>query len=847
MASNPGDDPASRVRSAAAALTRPGGLSVETLVANARVLDTALRVPGADGDAAAAAFCAAAAPARSSAPVDSGVPSALRWCAGVLHRGVPEHGAPAEVKGAVFVVGVALQVLLSCSGADHRQQFGHVARDGSHLRWPVRGAALVRTAWTPDVDAPTGVVPALLRLARSRAGGPQTRLRALQVLGSLARDDDALPTMIDAGCRARCAEALAARPRPGLTDAETKEFICARETWQFLDERVTSARAETTTNADQERADVRPSERASPTRSDPPTHPPPSEALAGASLEPHGDGDINNPAASSPDEASAASTRRTSSPTISAQQKSRRVAWRLAPELGERPASASDFPSDESASESSSAPGWRGCMVRVVSRSRPDLAGALGFATGLAGSDGVEVLVDPLRFAGPRASASSTALFFRRDELTVIEGEGLRLEDVRGGRGNGVGRPGEVAPGERAEAEAFEADEEAEEAEAEEAEEASDKSAAIEQSAASAARSQSSAARLCAMLDAAAESARGGSFAAAAEGFERALAFAEDAFDAASLAVAHCRYHAWFSRAALAGEIRVPGAVRGVEEEPDAGSEEESDSKRKAHRAKAATHAAGALDALEFRGRTERRDGQRSLFELDESERALFARRFFTRGGGEGREDMRDQAWTFLGAPLAVTLARDWFLARLLERAHAKTARRVRRADASGDGGGPEGTGPSDAGNGADAGDGADAGNGADAGDASADLVPSDAECYRRVLFALRAVESAARLGCLSAEWRASGADDAGSVALSVTDSEGFAAPAATPRGTHAAYLASRDAFLRGVRALVAAEAFASAENPAAALASREGRERAILDAARTNPLAMRVAAFASK
>ena len=182
-----------------------------------------------------------------------------------------------------------------------------------------------------------------------------------------------------------------------------------------------------------------------------------------------------------------------------------------------------------------------------------------------------------------------------------------------------------------------------------------------------------------------------------------------------------------------------------------------------------------------------------------------------------------------------MTLARDWFLARLLERAHAKTARRVRRADASGDGGGPEGTGPSDA------------GNGADAGDASADLVPSDAECYRRVLFALRAVESAARLGCLSAEWRASGADDAGSVALSVTDSEGFAAPAATPRGTHAAYLASRDAFLRGVRALVAAEAFASAENPAAALASREGRERAILDAARTNPLAMRVAAFASK
>ena len=45
------------------------------------------------------------------------------------------------------------------------------------------------------------------------------------MLGSLARDDDALPTMIDAGCRARCAEALAARPRPGLTDASARVAV----------------------------------------------------------------------------------------------------------------------------------------------------------------------------------------------------------------------------------------------------------------------------------------------------------------------------------------------------------------------------------------------------------------------------------------------------------------------------------------------------------------------------------------------------------------------------------------------------------------------------------------------
>ena len=148
---------------------------------------------------------------------------------------------PTDVKGATFVVGVALQVLVSASGADWREQFGHVTRSGAHSSWPARGAALIARPWNPDLHAPTGILPPLLALTRSVAGGPQVRLRALQLVGSIARDPDARPEMVLGGWPAACAKALEARPRPDHTDAETKEFIYTRETWQYLDEAMTEA------------------------------------------------------------------------------------------------------------------------------------------------------------------------------------------------------------------------------------------------------------------------------------------------------------------------------------------------------------------------------------------------------------------------------------------------------------------------------------------------------------------------------------------------------------------------------------------------------------------------------
>ena len=78
--------------------------------------------------------------------------------------------------------------------------------------------------------------------------------------------------------------------------------------------------------------------------------------------------------------------------------------------------------------ESSSAPGWRGCMVRVVSRSRPDLAGALGFATGLASSEwrGGSRGSAPVRGPGVGVVDGAFFFFFRRDAAHRDRGRGAQ-------------------------------------------------------------------------------------------------------------------------------------------------------------------------------------------------------------------------------------------------------------------------------------------------------------------------------------------------------------------------------------------------------------------------------------
>lgn len=153
-----------RVRAATATLTRPGATDLPTIVKCMREIDTALRAPSpADRDAAAAEFC--------EGPEGDAERSALRWCAAALHRGIPEALHPGDVKAATFTVGVALQILISVSGADHAQQFGHVTRGGSHEAWPKRGSAVIARRWKPDMWTPTGILPPLLRLARAQAVG----------------------------------------------------------------------------------------------------------------------------------------------------------------------------------------------------------------------------------------------------------------------------------------------------------------------------------------------------------------------------------------------------------------------------------------------------------------------------------------------------------------------------------------------------------------------------------------------------------------------------------------------------------------------------------------------------
>ena len=159
-----------------------------------------------------------------------------------------------------------------------------------------------------------------------------------------------------------------------------------------------------------------------------------------------------------------------------------------------------------------------------------------------------------------------------------------------------------------------------------------------------------------------------GDFHAAAEGFEAALDAATEAMDNKSLARAHCAYHAWFARTKLADDLDRERARDGNDE--DAAREDAAH-----HRARAASHASMAMNLLEFRLLATLRDARSgesppsSLFELTDEESRFFDV-LLARG-------LADELWTFLGAPLAVTLARDHFLP-ALERARRRRERRRR-------------------------------------------------------------------------------------------------------------------------------------------------------------------------
>ena len=219
------------VRDAGEKLTGSSNLTREEFLRCVRDLDTALRSPGDDGDAACAEFCAG--------PPGAPHRAALAWFAGKLRKGVvADVGDPMRKREDVFTTAAALQVLVSASGGDHRATFGHTSRDGSHERWPKRGYALCHARWAPTVLAPTGILPPLLALTRAKTAGPQVWMRALQLAGSIARCDDAVAhEMARTGWPRVCAEVVKAIPDQAWDEARAREFIVEREVWQWLDSR----------------------------------------------------------------------------------------------------------------------------------------------------------------------------------------------------------------------------------------------------------------------------------------------------------------------------------------------------------------------------------------------------------------------------------------------------------------------------------------------------------------------------------------------------------------------------------------------------------------------------------
>ena len=194
------------VRDAGEKLTGSSNLTREEFLRCVRDLDTALRSPGDDGDAACAEFCAG--------PPGAPHRAALAWFAGKLRKGVADGvGDPMRKREDVFTTAAALQVLVSASGGDHRATFGHTSRDGSHERWPKRGYELCHARWPPTVLAPTGILPPLLALTQAKTAGPQVWMRALQLAGSIARCDDAVAhEMARTGWPRVCAKVVRAMP-----------------------------------------------------------------------------------------------------------------------------------------------------------------------------------------------------------------------------------------------------------------------------------------------------------------------------------------------------------------------------------------------------------------------------------------------------------------------------------------------------------------------------------------------------------------------------------------------------------------------------------------------------------
>ena len=196
-----------------------------------------------------------------------------------------------------------------------------------------------------------------------------------------------------------------------------------------------------------------------------------------------------------------------------------------------------------------------------------------------------------------------------------------------------------------------------------------------------------------------------------------------------------------------------------------------------------------AMDLLEFRALAKLRDGRQgerptsSLSEFTEDE-TRFVRALVAAGRAD---DVRNH---FAGASLAVAFARDAFAPALAGALIRKSERREPTAEDA-----------------PDARDVLERAGPTDSGDPDPDRrvpVVSESACWRRLSFALRAVDAQRKLGALAVTWRPRGVvgeapgDAAGpGESLGATRAAGYAAPSALPAGTHRAFRKARGAFLR--------------------------------------------------
>jgi hypothetical protein len=312
------------------------------------------------------------------------------------------------------------------------------------------------------------------------------------------------------------------------------------------------------------------------------------------------------------------------------------------PEAGERDVGEGDLLAEDTS--------WHGQMVRVFGlASRADLNGKLGFAQGLGASGRIAVLVNPL--GGVQAVAGSSAggrgapevISIKRGNLTLLEGH--RRQDMRSGDARAMAVADTEMPLE----------------------------SLREQIAMRPIQMIDGELAVMNQLRAGSAAASKANYPGALSCFEAALTSSSEVHDNKSLIRVHIMQLCWqvltrmYVKESCAVEDMTPAldpelAPLHTSARTRSGPQELQEVIPQLY-SKALAYASDAMDILEFRLGTRMRDGRSgenpvsSLFELTAEETSFLSVLIAT-----GQAEL----WTFLGAPLALSLARNVFLPVLL-------------------------------------------------------------------------------------------------------------------------------------------------------------------------------------